>query len=133
MTAKMTRAEKRKLKLLDELAKGDDRWVALRAKRLRDQMRTPMEVIIRKIPGTTVIEKAAKTGISRQAFYAWVNGISRPNMVQAKRLSKMTGFSVEQIRGREAYSPPRVTPPAPRRRRPRAPRSVKSDGDNLPA
>ena len=130
MTAKMTAADKRKLKLLDDLSKDEDRWIAERAKRLRTQLRYSMESILKKVPGDTVTEKAAACGVSRQAYYAWCNGISRPSLPQAKILSKMVGLTVEQIRGREVYSPPRVrpTPPTPRRR---APRRVKSDSDNL--
>jgi transcriptional regulator with XRE-family HTH domain len=129
----MTAEDKRKLKLLDEMAKDDNPWIAKRAKHLRTQMRYSMDVILKKVvPGGTVMEKAAKIGISRQAYYAWLNGLSRPSMEQAKLLSRMTGYTVEQIRGREVYSPPRVNPPAPRRRRTRAPRRVKSNSDNLP-
>lgn len=125
--------KQRAIKVLAELSRSkDDRWVALRAKRLRDQLRLPMSEILKKVPGDSILKKAANCGISRQAYYAWINGISRPNPTQGKKLAKMTGLTVEQIRGREIYSPPRVNAAVPKPpRAPRAPRRVKSESDDL--
>jgi DNA-binding XRE family transcriptional regulator len=109
------------LKLLSDLAKSkDDRWVSVRAKRLRDQMQRPMETILRKVPGKTITDKAYACGVSRQAYYAWLRGISRPNVEQAKVLARLTGLTVEQIRGREVYTPPRINPVQKKRKRPSA-------------
>ena len=96
----MRKQSKTMTKMLDQLIKGDDRWVALRAKRLKDQLRLPMEDILKKVPGETVADRAAACGVSRQAYYAWLSGLSRPNVNQAKLIAKHTGHSVEQIRGR---------------------------------
>jgi DNA-binding XRE family transcriptional regulator len=117
------RDRKRAMELLGMLSKDpSNRWVQRHAKRLHDQMNKPMEVILKKVPGDTIMEQAAAIGISRQAFYAWRNGISRPNMTQAKKLAKMTGFTVEQIRGREVYTPPRMTEVVRKPKRKRKPK-----------
>ena len=71
-----------------------------RALQLRDRLKTPMTMVLAKVPGETVTEKAAKIGITRQAYYAWANGEYRPNAKQSKRLASLTGFPAEDIRGR---------------------------------
>lgn len=113
-------------KVLDQLIRDDDRWVSEKAKRLRDQMRYSMADILAKVPGANITEKAAAVGISRQAYYAWLRGMSRPNLAQAKTLAKMTGLTVEQIRGREVYTPPRVNPTIQRKRKIRIRKSVEA-------
>ena len=71
-----------------------------RAAQLRDRIKTPMTMVLEKVPGETVTEKAATIGITRQAYYAWQAGEYRPNKKQAKRLATLTGFAAEDIRGR---------------------------------
>jgi hypothetical protein len=61
----------------------------------------PMADILAKLPDDTVTARAKRLGITRQAYYDWVNGKSRPNIKQARRLQKLTGFTVQEIRGRE--------------------------------
>jgi DNA-binding XRE family transcriptional regulator len=114
----------RAMELLGLLAKDDSNlWVQRHAKRLHDQMNKPMAAILRKIKADTDVERAKICGVSRQALFAWKRGISRPNPEQAKRLAKLTGLTVEQIRGREEYTPPRVTEPSPKPKRKRKPKA----------
>jgi DNA-binding XRE family transcriptional regulator len=40
-------------------------------------------------------------GITRQAYYDWLNEKTRPNIQQAQKLAKLTGLSINQIRARE--------------------------------
>jgi DNA-binding XRE family transcriptional regulator len=42
--------------------------------------------------------KAKALGVSRQTCYYWHNGVTRPNIKQARRLAKITGIAVEEIR-----------------------------------
>ena len=72
----------------------------VRAHELRDRLKTPRTMVLAKVPGETVTEKAAAIGITRQAYYAWQAGEYRPNKKQAKRLANLTGFAAEDIRGR---------------------------------
>jgi hypothetical protein len=62
-----------------------------------------MELVLDKVrPGEPVAAKARAVGVSRQTFYYWINGTTRPNKKQARRLANLTGFSVEEIRGHVA-------------------------------
>jgi DNA-binding XRE family transcriptional regulator len=84
------------------------------------RLRKPMADILRKVPGANVKQKAARIGISRQAWYDWSRGIYRPTGVQAKKLARLTGVPVEHIRGkgetprkrRKASAAPAVAPDA---------------------
>jgi DNA-binding XRE family transcriptional regulator len=64
------------------------------------RLRKPMADILRKVPGATIKQKAARIGISRQAWYDWAKGTYRPTGVQAKKLARLTGVPVEHIRGK---------------------------------
>lgn len=75
-----------------------------RGMQIRDRLKTPMAAVLEKVPGESVTEKAKKIGITRQAYYAWLKGEYRPNKQQSKRLAGMTGYSVEEIRGRSSVS-----------------------------
>jgi DNA-binding XRE family transcriptional regulator len=58
----------------------------------------PMSFIMSKVPGETIAEKVANVGVSRQTYYFWVQGRSRPSRIQAERLAKLTGIPVSDIR-----------------------------------
>ena len=64
---------------------------------LRDRIMMPMESVLRRVPGVTVIEKTERLRVSRSTWYKWLEGRTRPNSVQAKRLAKLTGIPVEKI------------------------------------
>jgi len=68
-------------------------------------IKMPMELVLSKVPGATVRDKCHLVGVSRQAWYAWLRGESRPNPSQAKRLAELTGLDAEAIRGREILEP----------------------------
>jgi transcriptional regulator with XRE-family HTH domain len=100
------------IKLATELAKlTNDEGVRLRALQISDRLSLPMSIILDKVPGASVAAKCSALGISRQAYYYWLRGMSRPNLVQSEKLSKLTGFDAEDIRGKTRLSPPRPTAP----------------------
>lgn len=60
----------------------------------------PLTEVLDKVPGTSVVDRCRCIGIARQTYYQWLRGTARPNPEQAEKLSKMTGYTVDQIRGR---------------------------------
>jgi hypothetical protein len=63
----------------------------------------PMAAVLDQIrPGEPVAAKARALGVSRQTFYYWLSGVTRPNKEQARKLARLTEFSVEEIRGHVA-------------------------------
>ena len=66
---------------------------------LRQQV--PMATILAKVPGDTLTQRAKRLKVTRQTYYDWLNEKSRPNPQLAKKLAKITGFSIKEIRGRE--------------------------------
>lgn len=59
----------------------------------------PIDKVLDRIPGDTVTAKAKKIGITRQAYYGWLNGRTRPDAKQSRRLAQLTGLSAVNIRG----------------------------------
>lgn len=101
-------------KLVEHLIKmSDDEGLKLRAMQILDRMILPMDKVLEKVPGRTVVEKSAAIGISRQSFYSWKRGTSRPNTRQSKRLAELTGLDWQDINGRTRLSPSRPFPPTP--------------------
>jgi DNA-binding transcriptional regulator YiaG len=70
------------------------------AAELRNRILHPMSDILEMIPAKSLSERARKIGVSRQTYYDWMVGKSRPNKIKAKRLSMLTGIPVEEIRAR---------------------------------
>jgi transcriptional regulator with XRE-family HTH domain len=94
-------ATQRAMKLVDRLAAiSDDEGLQLRVTQIRDRLRLPMSAVLERVPGDTVIERAKSIGVTRQAYYAWLKGSSRPSRKQARRLAFLTGYDAEAIRGR---------------------------------
>lgn len=95
----------RALKIIEQLIKiAPNQSVARFATRMRNRLAKrrnaiPMSEVIEKIPGATIMAKARSLGVTRQAFYYWLNGDTRPDEKQAKAIHKLTGLSVAQIRG----------------------------------
>ena len=81
----------------------DDHIASSEAMALRDQIRMPLVRVLQLVPGHDVTEKCRKIGISRQTWYGWLNGRSRPNHKYANRLAKLTGLRASEIRGRSYY------------------------------
>ena len=62
-----------------------------------------MTVILAQVEGDSIAAKIDAIGIkSRQTYYYWRDGATRPSKKWAKRLAKLTGFSVDEIRGHAA-------------------------------
>lgn len=87
------------IKLAERLMRvdGDEGLKAL-ATQVRDRLKVPMADILDKVPGDTVKAKAENCGVSRQAYYAWLRGVSRPVGKQAERIEKLTGVKADKIR-----------------------------------
>jgi len=91
----------RALKLAERLieaAPDADAGLLVLAQQVVDRLKTPMSMVLEKVPGESVVEKCAKIGITRQNYYCWLKGEYRPNRRQAKRLAALTGIDVEAIR-----------------------------------
>lgn len=71
-----------------------------RVERIKYQMGlVPMVEVMDKVPGQTVSSKCRLMGITRQAYYGWINGEYRPSRKQAKQLEKITGINADEISG----------------------------------
>ena len=112
-------AKKRKAtvkQLIAQLVKiSPDEGTRLRAKQIQDRLALPMSVVLAKVPGMTVAAKCARIGVSRQAYYYWLRGMSRHNVTQSETLAKITGLRADDIRGRTRLTPSRAvatTPPS---------------------
>lgn len=70
-----------------------------RALKMRAAAMLPMELVLRRVEGKTIADKARTLGIERQTVHYWVNGETRPNKTMAKKLAAITGYDVEAIRG----------------------------------
>jgi hypothetical protein len=100
----------RALELVERLIKlsGDPR-IRARAMRMHSRIKLPMAKVLERVPGESVIDKAKVLGISRQTWYIWQSGATRPNLAKARQLERITGYSVAEIRGVE--DEPQVAPP----------------------
>lgn len=88
-------------RLIERLMKiSPDIGLTHRAQKMLNRVKLPMSVVVDKIPGDTIIAKAAKVGVSRQTIYFWLNGMTRPGKKRAKLLAGMTGFDAGEIEGR---------------------------------
>ena len=93
------------IRVLDRLVRvSPNSKLADRAAKMRDRLlATPMADILDKVlPGQPVAAKAKAIGVSRQTFYYWLSGETRPNQKQAKRLHHLTGVNADEIRGHVA-------------------------------
>jgi transcriptional regulator with XRE-family HTH domain len=87
---------------LDEiLAFGWDAYTVNFADQLRMAMKLmPMRLVLDKVPGETIRERAKAVGISRNTWYCWYRGEVRPNKRQAERIAKLTGIKPDRFQGR---------------------------------
>lgn len=94
--------QKEALKLVERLiALGPDMGTVQYARKMRERLKLPMSVVLERLyPELSVVEKAEKLGVTRQAYYGWINGISRPNMKLAKKMATLTGYEAADIRGK---------------------------------
>jgi hypothetical protein len=97
---KTTETRREALKLVDKImAMKPDAAVMAAMQQVRGMIKLPMSEVLIKVPGSTVVDKARVVGVSRQAWYAWKRGESRPNPQQADRLAELTGIAAHLIRG----------------------------------
>ena len=88
-------------RLIERLVQiSPDKGIADRAQKLLHHVKLPMSVVLDKVPGDTIIQKAAALKVTRQTIYYWLYGVTRPKERHAKRLAAITGFDVNEIRGR---------------------------------
>lgn len=66
-------------------------------KELREMEQIPMAYVLAKVPGETILEKSAAAGVSRQTYWYWMQGRSRPSRQQATKLAKLTGIPMMDI------------------------------------
>lgn len=86
--------------LLDRLIKispNDD--MLRRAQRMRSRHMLPMDAVIEKIPGDTIVAKAKRVGVARQTMYYWAAGYCRPSKSKARLVASLTGYDYAAIRG----------------------------------
>ena len=91
------------------------------AKQIKARLHKPMPDIIRKLPGKTMVAKAAAVGVSRQNLYAWARGAYRPTWKQAKIIEKLTGIKAAVITARPDLEPVKPKRKARKPRKPRKP------------
>jgi transcriptional regulator with XRE-family HTH domain len=87
-----------------------DEGLKRRAVSILDRFKLPMNEVLAKMPGDSVSEKCRTLGISRQTYYAWIRGASRPNTKLAKKLAEWTDLDWQAIQGTR-LSPPRTSAP----------------------
>jgi hypothetical protein len=90
------------LKLVERIVELDpDTTTTAYARKMAERLRLPMAVVLDKLwPGETVTYKVKRLGITRQAYYAWLAGLYRPDDKLSKELAKHTGYLWEDIRGK---------------------------------
>jgi transcriptional regulator with XRE-family HTH domain len=109
---KKTKLQKARV-LVSKLMELDstDEGLKLRAMQILDRMEMPMSEILSKVPGDSVSAKCVKIGVSRQTWYAWLRGVSRPNTKLSKKIATVTGIKWEDVQGKTRLSPPRPSAP----------------------
>ena len=60
----------------------------------------PMRLVLDKVEGESVVDRAKRVGVSRNTWYGWYRGEIRPNKRQAARLEQLTGISAMKFQGR---------------------------------
>ena len=94
--------QKEALRLVERLIELDpDTGTLQYACKMRERLKMPMTLVLEKLyPELTVAEKANKLGVTRQAYYGWLNGLARPSAKVSKKLAALTGYNAADIRGR---------------------------------
>lgn len=92
-------------KLVDRLVElNPDQGTTAYALKMREHLKLPMSVVLQKLneiwPEESVTDIVKRLGITRQAYYGWMNGIYRPDAKLSKKLASLTGFGEDDIRGR---------------------------------
>lgn len=100
-------------KLAQQLMACPDWGIRARAQQIQDRLYLPMADVLAKVPGPNVKEKCKRIGICRPTYYYWLRGVNRPNTRQAKKLARLTGYSVKEIQGSFSIPPSKSAALAP--------------------
>lgn len=100
--ASLAERQKQALKLVEQLIKLDaDPGTMAYARKMRQRLKLPMSVVMDKLwPDISIVEKMQRLGVTRQAYYLWINGLARPNTKLSRVIARHTGFDAEDIRGK---------------------------------
>jgi DNA-binding XRE family transcriptional regulator len=83
--------------LLVKMTEDEPEPISRAAKKLREKLgMRSMRVVLDMLEGSATA-RAKQIGVSRQSYYAWINGRQRPNLKQAKKLEKLTGVPANEI------------------------------------
>ena len=97
----LLQSERETVKIITKLARRDD--LTLKQQRmvskLLSQKKLPMRLVIAKVPGATDVARAHLLGVARSQVVRWKAGNTRPSEPMARKLSRLTGFDVDEIRG----------------------------------
>lgn len=98
----MIERQKQALILAERIIELDpDQGSVAYAMKLREHLKLPMSVVLEKLwPTLSITEKVRRLGVTRQAYYGWLSGIYRPEGKLAHRIADVTGYDVEDVRGR---------------------------------
>ena len=87
--------------VLNEWLNSKDQAIRWRAKEIQDRLAAiPMAMILAEVPGDSIKAKCKKIGISKQTFHYLKRGVNRPETRLARKLAKLTPYTVAEIRGR---------------------------------
>ena len=75
---------------------ADTRALALS---LAIRLRLPMSRVLEAVEGDSISDKARRIGVTRQTYYAWLNGEYRPLLPQARKLAELTPYTEYDIAG----------------------------------
>jgi transcriptional regulator with XRE-family HTH domain len=94
--------QKEALKLVEAILKVEpDHGTMAYARKMRERLKLPMSVVLEKLwPDLSILEKVEKLGVTRQAYYLWINGLARPSDRLSKRIAAQTGYDWKDIRGK---------------------------------
>jgi len=97
----LVQRQREALKLVERLiALEPDMGTLHHARKMRERLKLPMSVVLESLyPDLSVVEKVEKLGVTRQAYYSWLNGLSRPSVKLSKKMAALTGYDAEDIRG----------------------------------
>lgn len=89
------------MKLVDRLIKiAADPALTRHARKMRANLALlPMSKVLEKVPGKTLASKARYIGVAKESVHAWNKGKWRPNLEVSQKLSRITGYPVDLIRG----------------------------------
>lgn len=94
--------QKQALKLVEQLIELEpDHGTMAYARKMQQRLKLPMTVVLEKLwPDLPVRKKVKRLGVTRQAYYHWINGLARPDIDMCKLIARHTGFAAKDIRGK---------------------------------